>query len=100
VQVEKNGVNNYITDTDCTTALPFVCKKYEKGQVLHTHTHAHEHKHTRIHTCTHIHSLLCARALSLFLSLYTYNLDILILFSMILYNKFGKILPIFSQNDI
>jgi hypothetical protein len=31
-QVTRHGVNNYISDVECTKALPFVCKKYEKGK--------------------------------------------------------------------
>ena len=31
-EVVLHGVNNYISDTECSTALPFICKKYEKGK--------------------------------------------------------------------
>ena len=31
-QVTRHGVNNYISDVECSTALPFVCKKYEQGK--------------------------------------------------------------------
>ena len=31
-QVVRHGVNNYISDSECTVSLPFICKKYETGK--------------------------------------------------------------------
>ena len=31
-QVTRHGVNNYISDSECTVSLPFICKKYETGK--------------------------------------------------------------------